>query len=89
MLPLFRGFPGFLSGLANTAPLGVPMYSPDHISAFHYAMSFSGAKTVTYLSLSHHINGSLEKKKKKKGERGRERFSIDDEFGTVKHQERG
>ena len=74
MLLLFRGFPGFLSRLANTALLGVPMCSPDHISAFHYAMSFSGAKTVTYSSLSHHINGSLEKeKKKKKRERERER----------------
>ena len=95
MLLLFRGFPGFLSRLANTALLGVPMCSPDHISAFHYAMSFSGAKTVTYSSLSHHINGSLEKEKKKKRERereresGRERFCIDDEFGTVKHKERG
>ena len=88
MLLLFRGFPGFLSRLANTALLGVPMCSPDHISAFHYAMSFSGAKTVTYSSLSHHINGSLEKEKKKR-ERGRERFCIDDEFGTVKHKERG
>ena len=38
---------------------------------------------MTYTSLSHHINESLEKKN-----RGG-RVSIDDEFGTVKHKERG